>query len=143
MRPAINPGELARLHAASFITPRPWSEREMVEILAGRGVFLLTAEAAFLIGRVIADEAELLTLAVSPDLRRQGTGRRLVEGFAAEAARRGAASAFLEVAADNAAARALYAATGFQEAGYRKGYYATPDGGSIDAVVMTRALSPS
>ncbi|KFI33582.1 alanine acetyltransferase [Haematobacter missouriensis] len=139
----MTPAELAQLHAESFTTPRPWSEREMAEVLAGRGVFLLREDAAFLIGRVIADEAELLTLAVSSAFRQRGIGRRLVEGFAAEAARRGAASAFLEVAADNAPARALYAATGFRVAGHRRGYYATPDGGSVDAVVMTRALLPS
>ena len=48
--------------------------------------------------------------------------------------------AFLEVAADNAAAQALYARAGFAESGRRRGYYRRPDGSGLDALVMQRAL---
>lgn len=94
----------------------------------------------FLLGRIVADEAEVLTLAVDPASRRRGIGARLVAAFLAEAAARGAGRAFLEVAADNAAARALYAAAGFAEVARRRGYYRDPAGGAVDALVLARDL---
>ena len=132
---------LARLHAACFTMPRPWSQTEFEELLTSPGCFLLCEPAGFLLGRTIADEAELLTLAVDPQMRRSGTGRALVTAFAAQAAARGAATAFLEVAENNAAARALYAATGWRESGRRRGYYRTPQGMAVDALVLNLSLA--
>lgn len=139
----MSPEELALIHAASFTTPRPWSAQEFADLLDQRFNFLLDEAGAFLLGRVIADEAELLTLAVAPEARRRGAGARLVQTFLAEAQDRGAVSAFLEVAADNEAARALYHQTGWRESGLRKGYYQSPENGRIDAVVMSCALDPA
>jgi ribosomal-protein-alanine N-acetyltransferase len=137
----MTPVQLAALHARVFTTPRPWSAAEFAALLADPLVFLLTGPAGFLLGRVVAGEAELLTLAVAPEARRQGTGARLVQGFLQESARRGAESAFLEVAAPNAAARALYAAAGFAEAGRRRNYYRSPEGGAEDALILVFAFS--
>ncbi|SOB94400.1 GNAT family N-acetyltransferase [Rhodobacter maris] len=134
------PEALAVLHSACFTTPRPWSAAEFSELLASAPCFLLSEPEAFLLGRVIADEAELLTLAVAPGARRQGKAARLVTGFAAEARARGASAAFLEVAASNAPARALYAAAGWTEAGRRKRYYHAPDGTTEDALVLVLTL---
>jgi ribosomal-protein-alanine N-acetyltransferase len=64
----------------------------------------------------------------------------LVEDFTDEARDRGAETAFLEVAADNAPARALYAATGWEQTGARRGYYTTPEGTKIDALILRRPL---
>ena len=110
------------------------------------GCFLLTSPqgrgarplAAFLMGRVIADEAELLTLAVCPQCRRTGLARELVQRFADHAAGAGATSAFLEVAADNLPAQALYAATRWQPSGRRRDYYAP----GMDALILSLRLSP-
>ena len=136
--------DLAAIHAASFTTPAPWSADQIAATLAAPGAFLLTAPQGFLIGRVIADEAELLTLAVAPAARRQGSGAVLVARFARAAAERGAATAFLEVAADNTAAQALYAGAGWQRAGLRRGYYRRPDGAAaLDALILTRRLDPA
>ena len=132
-------GELARIHAASFVTPRAWSETEITNILGGYGCFLELAPGGFLIGRVIADEAELLTLAVDPDHRRQGIGQTLVSRFLFEAADRGATRAFLEVIATNEGAKSLYLRAGFVESATRKNYYYAPDGSKFDAVLMTKA----
>lgn len=132
---------LAELHAACFTTPRPWNEAEFRDLMRGPGTFLLNENRGFLLGRVIAGEAELLTLAVDPKGRRNGTGRALVERFAQEAEALGAESAFLEVSAENDAARALYAATGWKESGRRKGYYRSPEGDRIDALVLTLPLA--
>jgi [ribosomal protein S18]-alanine N-acetyltransferase len=87
---------------------------------------------------VIAETAEIMTVGVVPHARRAGTGRRLLDDLLAEAVRRGATEAFLEVRADNEGARALYQRAGFDEVGLRRGYYA---GGRVDAVTMRRALA--
>ncbi|AMY67857.1 GNAT family N-acetyltransferase [Frigidibacter mobilis] len=136
----MSPEALAALHAACFTVPRPWSAAEFAGLLARPDAFLLPAPAGFLLGRALAGEAELLTLAVDPGARRAGTGSRLVAQFLAEAAGRGAEAAFLEVAEDNLAAIALYATAGFAQAGRRRGYYRLPGGGATDALVMTRAI---
>ena len=138
----MTPAELAALHARCFSTPSPWSEAAFTSFLTDPLAFLLVeGDAAFLLGRAVAGEAELLTLAVAPESRRLGLGRKLLARFLYQARLRGAASAFLEVAEDNAAARALYAAQGFAELGRRPAYYARPDGTRIAAIVMQRALA--
>lgn len=136
----MTPETLARLHALSFTTPRPWGVRDFAELLTLPRTFLLADAEAFLLGRVVADEAELLTIAVPPALRNRGIARRLVAVFVEQARLRGAASAFLEVAEDNAPARRIYAGAGFTESGGRRGYYRTPEGRYIDAILMTRLL---
>lgn len=132
---------MARLHARCFVMPRPWSEAEFAGFLADPLAFLLVeADAGLMVGRAVAGEAELLTIAVAPEARQRGLGRKLISRFLYQARLRGAESAFLEVAADNTAARALYAAAGFQPAGIRRGYYRTPEGQPVDALVLRRGL---
>ena len=136
----MTPEAMAGLHALCFSMPRPWSQEEFAELLNSPLCFVLTVEGGFVLGRVVAGEAELLTIAVAPDRRRAGLGRHLTAAFLAEARSRGAESAFLEVAASNAVARALYAAAGFTAAGQRRGYYHAPDGRREDALVLVRSL---
>ena len=135
MMQGTTPEALAALHARCFTRPRPWGAQAFRDMLAGRGVFLLARPQGFLLGRVVAGEAELLTLAVDPAMRRQGAGRMLVEGFLHEAARLGAERACLEVAAGNTLALRLYQATGWTRAGLRRGYYH-----GEDAIVMDHPL---
>ncbi|MCF8510234.1 MAG: GNAT family N-acetyltransferase [Rhodobacteraceae bacterium] len=137
----MTPAEMADLHAASFTMPRPWSESEIAGLLASPLVFAQTQPGALLLGRVVAGEAELLTIAVAPDQRGRGIGQALVMAFLTEAGRRGADSAFLEVAESNLAARALYAACGFRAAGRRKGYYHHLDGGEDDALILVTSTA--
>lgn len=137
----MTPAALATLHARCFTTPRPWSEAEFAALLASPHVFLETELKGFVLGRVIAGEAELLTIAVDPDARREGRARALLAQFVSTAQTRGAEQAFLEVAEDNTAARAAYRSAGWQELGRRKGYYRMPDGNRVDAIVLTLALS--
>ena len=129
--------EMARLHWLGFAPLRPWSAAEIAEMLSNPFSFVLVESAGFLIGRVVAGEAEVLTIAVEPAARRQGVGAGLMAGFLAQARVRGAEVAFLEVAADNLAARGLYAASGFVESGRRRGYYHAPGGSAVDAVIMS------
>lgn len=141
LAPAAHPADLAALHALCFTRPRPWSADEFAALLAGPGAFLAGDATAFALGRAVAGEAELLTLAVHPDARRRGRGRACLAAFEAAARARGATRAFLEVAADNAPARALYAAAGYAEAGRRRGYYAGPGGAAVDALILARTLA--
>lgn len=136
----MTPADLAALHAVCFLSPRPWSAAEFVALTGRADTFLLTESQGFLLGRVVAGEAELLTLAVAPVARRQGTARRLLARFQAEAMARSAETAFLEVSAANAPARALYATAGWAEAGLRRGYYRRPEGGAEDALILTLDL---
>ncbi|MDF2140643.1 ribosomal protein S18-alanine N-acetyltransferase [Paenirhodobacter sp. CAU 1674] len=139
----MSPEALAALHKRCFTTPRPWSAAEFAEFLTAPLCFLQGDSQGFVLGRVIAGEAELLTICTAPEARRQGTGRALLAQFAATAQERGGESAFLEVAEDNTAARALYAAAGWRESGRRRGYYHTPEGARVDALVLTLPLRPA
>lgn len=136
----MTPAELARIHAAAFAVPRPWSAAEIAALLEAPGAILIARPGGFALIRVAAGEAELLTLAVAPPARRRGLGRALLAEAEARAAAAGAAELLLEVAEDNAAARALYAAAGYLPAGRRRGYFALPGGGRVDALVLRRAL---
>jgi ribosomal-protein-alanine N-acetyltransferase len=137
----MTPDQLAALHARCFRSPPPWSSADFASFTADPLAFLLVeGDAAFLLGRAVAGEAELLTLAVAPESRRLGLGAKLLSRFLYQARLRGADQAFLEVSARNAAAIALYESQGFALSGRRRGYYATPEGGRVDALMMTRAL---
>jgi ribosomal-protein-alanine N-acetyltransferase len=130
------PEDLAALHARCFSAPPPWGAEAFRELLRSDGVYLCALGPGFALGRVVLDEAELLTLAVAPEARRVGHGRSLLAAFEAGAIRRGATAAFLEVAAGNAAACALYAGAGYRQVGRRRGYY----GAGGDALVLSRRL---
>jgi ribosomal-protein-alanine N-acetyltransferase len=94
----------------------------------------------FALCRLAAEECEVLTCAVMPAFRRRGIGKLILEAAFAEAVRRGGRRAFLEVAADNDAARALYARCGLRPVGRRAGYYRRGDGVSVDALIMSCEL---
>ena len=124
----MTPEALAALHGACFRdAPRAWSAAEFATLLAQKGVFLIPDEDGFALGRVAGPEAELMTLAVEPAPRRRGRATGPARTFEREAILRGASEAFLEVAADNAAAGALYAAAGWVRAGLRPGYFRGPE----------------
>jgi len=138
----INPERLTEIHAASF--PRAWSEADFARVMSGgaSGLALVMEEApvGLVLWRVAADEAEILTIAVSPDHRRQGAGRRLLCGAFQVLSSEAVRQVYLEVADDNLAALQLYRAFGFAAVGRRKGYYQR-DHGAVDAQVLQRALN--
>lgn len=129
--------EMARIYAAAFPKGRAWSAAELQALIDGPGGFVVTCEHGFAIGRSIAGEAELITIALDPKAQGRGAGRALLAAFEAGS---DADVLFLEVAEDNAAARALYLSAGWRETGRRRGYYARASG-AVDAVLMgkTRA----
>lgn len=136
----MTPAELSALHQAAFVHERGWSEAEFADLLQSPFVRLHHRPGGFALSRTVAGESELLTLAVDPARRRQGTGRRLVQDWLAAAAPQ-ATVAFLEVASDNHAARALYLNAGFAVEGLRRAYYPRRDAPFADALLMRRALT--
>ena len=116
---------LASLHATSF--PESWSASAIRELFAGSGVFAYHLPDGFILARAVGDEAEILTLAVTPRARRRGFGRLLIRAAAHHAQKRGVHSLFLEVSADNIAAHTLYQGQGFIAVGRRKAYYGLQD----------------
>lgn len=133
---------LAALHGAAFPSAEAWSADAIALMLGLAGAMALVAVEAgkpvgFGLARVVADEAELLTLAVLPGARRRGCARALLAGLAARCAVRGATALFIDVSEANMPARALYDAVGACVVGRRQRYYR--DG--TDALVLRLELA--
>jgi tRNA threonylcarbamoyladenosine biosynthesis protein TsaB len=134
---------VASIHAECF--DRPWTAAEFAQLIAMPGAIATLAveggePVGFILLRKALDEAEVVTIATRPFARRRGIARRLLDHQLAELHREGVVKAFLEVAAGNEAARALYAACGFAEAGLRRGYYQRDAGQREDAMVLRKDL---
>ena len=139
----MTPEALARIHAASFTAPRPWSEKEFSALLNDPACDLITRDGGFALIRTIVSETELLTLAVDPDHRRKGIGQAILSQAIDLARGRESDQFFLEVAANNAPAIALYERLGFARIGLRRNYYRKPDGARIDALLFALPLQTS
>lgn len=136
---------IVALHAGGFEVS--WSAAAFAELSASPGIFMLKAEekggagvVGFVMARIVADEAEILTITVSDQMRGARIGQRLMEASGAEALAHGAATLFLEVAEDNQAALALYRRMGFAEIGRRPAYYERKTG-KITALTMALRLT--
>jgi len=135
---------LAAIHAASF--QRGWSESEFEQLLADRAVVAQRAAvgrriAGFILSRLAADEAEILSVAVGKRHRGRGLGRRLLDLHLRRLAAMGTQAVFLEVDETNTAARLLYERAGFEEVGRRGGYYPRDDGEAGAALVLRRDIA--
>jgi ribosomal-protein-alanine N-acetyltransferase len=144
--------ELANLERKLFATDA-WSKNMIVDELSGdyRHYWVLehrnhasrtTTAPRIVVGYggvlVLGGEGDIQTLAVSEQIRGRGWGRTLLLRLIESAELLGASSLFLEVRADNLAAKSLYVSENFQEIGVRRAYY-QPDG--VDAVMMRRRLT--
>ncbi|MXU64486.1 GNAT family N-acetyltransferase [Oceanomicrobium pacificus] len=140
----MTPEAMATIHAASFTVPRPWSAAEFARLLADPAVLAITRPQGFALFRQTGTEAELLTIAVAPDARRQGLAQAILLDGLDRLGASGAVQIFLEVAAGNGEALALYRATGFTQAGLRPGYFRDPaDGTRHDALVLRKDIAPA
>lgn len=137
----MTPKEMEAIYAAAFPESRGWTAAEFQALLDSPHCFIVARNQGFALGRVIADEAELITIATHPDAQGQGIGRQSLQGFQTEAAKRRATTAFLEVAADNAKAIPLYESDGWCRTGLRKGYYTREAGDAVDALLMGKTLT--
>jgi len=130
----------AALHAGSGFN-ESWSAEAFSGLLSMPGTAGIVAAAdetpaGLILWRSVADEAEILTICVSPDWRRMGLGRFLLENAAAHLKNAQIRRLFLEVAVNNGPANALYKTFGFQSAGHRPAYYRTADGATDAAILM-------
>jgi len=124
---------MAAIHASAFSPKDAWGRDVFSLQLGFPGVFgLLHPTGGMILMRLAADEAEVLTLAVTPAVRRGGIARSLLFQATTTAAAMGAKSVFLEVSVANIAALALYSRAGFIQAGRRPRYYSD----NSDALVM-------
>ncbi len=135
---------LSQLHRACF-PDDPWPPRAIADIIAVSGFFGRIAwqddePAGLALAQGLVGECEILTLGVLPERRRAGLGSALLAALVEELRHRGARTLFLEVAEDNSAARALYAASGFVQIGRRTNYYRGA-AGLVDALVLRLLLS--
>jgi [ribosomal protein S18]-alanine N-acetyltransferase len=136
--------DCAKLHADLF--DPAWDVRSFEGLLGQPAAVAFVARLAtgqpvgFILGQVAADEAEILTLAVRAERRRQGIATGLIEALIGAARGAGARVLFLDVAAGNTAALALYRRLRFEERSRRRAYYVTANAAPVDAVTFALAL---
>jgi len=136
-------GPLSLLHRVCF-PEDPWDVPAIAEIMGIPGFFGQIAlgneaPAGFALALDLGGECEILSLGVVPDRRRAGIGIALLDSICVVAGLRRAECVKLEVAVDNAAARALYAREGFTVVGCRRNYYCQR-GRLVDALILRRVL---
>lgn len=134
----------ATLHAAAF--RRGWSEAEFERLLTERTVVAHRAMAGrklvgFVLSRLAAGEAEILSIAVTASRQGRGIGGRLLDLHLRRLAGLGVKTLFLEVDEDNTPARRLYGRAGFREVGVRPAYYPAAARQASAARVLRRDLA--
>jgi ribosomal-protein-alanine N-acetyltransferase len=135
-------GQVMRIMGAAFqpCFGEAWTRSQCAGILPMSGVKLTIAEdsdvaVGFSLMRSVADEAELLLIAVDPTWQGCGVGQSLLDEFVDTAHAMGAVRLHLEVRDGNPAVK-TYRAAGFVPAGRRRNYYRGPDGTSHDALTL-------
>src|SRR5690606_7157636 len=136
-------GEIHRIHAHVF--HHSWSSDDFRSLIAQDTVFGFIARqqgkpdkiSGFVLARLVAGEAEILTIAVELDAQRHGIGRALMDAVLRHLYQERAESLFLEVDETNIAALTLYRRLGFNKVGTRPAYYETKNGRS-SALVLRR-----
>ena len=137
-------GRLASLHAEGF--ERGWGTGEFEQLLAERNVIGHVAESrfrsprGFVLSRIAAEEAEILSIVVSLKARGRGVGALLLGQHLSALQHHGVRALFLEVEDGNRSAIALYHRYAFETVGKRGSYYKRADGSSPSALVMRRNL---
>jgi len=123
-----------------------WTRSQLAGILPMTGVSMVVARdvcddriVGFSLDRQVADEAELLLLAVLPERHRRGVGRSLLQDFLVRARNEGLSQVHLEVRDGNPAV-AMYDESGFAPVGRRRNYYYSPNGTRHDAITLALQL---
>jgi ribosomal-protein-alanine acetyltransferase len=135
---AFHPDDAAGLTSILRDSPEAanWTQASYREWMNSPGAVAFVSEAdgrvtGFIIGRQMADEAEILNLAVAPPARRKGQGSAVLKATLEEFRTRGVSRVYLEVRESNLAARAFYAKHGFLQTGKRLNYYRKPEEAAI------------
>lgn len=125
--------EIANLHKLCFPN-KPWSASDFAD-LKKSGCEIIMSENGFVVYRCVADEAEIITIGVAPDARRNGIGSAMLCIIEKNVKNQGVNKIFLEVASTNTAGQKLYKNNGYKVVGIRPKYY---DG--VDAILMSKDL---
>ena len=125
--------DLENLHKLCFPN-KPWSATDFAD-LKKSGCDIIASQNGFIVWRVVADEAEIITVGVHPNARRTGIASAMLVLAENDAKKRGAKKIFLEVAEKTPPARVMYKNNGYTQIGVRPKYY---DG--IDAILMEKVL---
>lgn len=123
-----------------------WTRSQLTGILPMAGVFLMVAVdrasecvVGFSLFRTVADESELLLIAVLPNEQRSGIGTLLLDDFVDRARKDRANRVHLEVRDGNPAIE-MYRAAGFSPVGRRRNYYHAASGKRYDAITLAYEL---
>ena len=125
--------DLENLHRACF-PDKPWSAQDFAD-LKKSGCDIIASQNGFIVWRVVADEAEIITIGVRPEARKNGIATAMLTLVENDLKKRGVKKIFLEVAENNVPAKKLYEQNGFIQISIRPKYY---DG--IDAIIMEKKL---
>ena len=125
--------KLSNLHQKCFPT-KPWSADDFRD-LKNSGCEIIMSENGFIVYRIAVDEAEIITIGVNPDFRRNGIASAMIEIIEKNLKNQGVKKLFLEVASNNMPAQKLYENMGFKTVGLRPKYY---DG--VDAILMSKDI---
>jgi [ribosomal protein S18]-alanine N-acetyltransferase len=140
--------DVPRVHEIDVLSfSLPWPENSFrFELTENPSTLALVAELVsinntnVLIGMsvvwIIVDEAHIATIAIHPDYRGRGYGKKLLVETLRQSIHRGARLVTLEVRASNQVAQQMYDEFGFVRVGRRSHYYHDND---EDAVLMTVA----
>jgi len=134
---------LAKLHAESF-TDTVWTLEQIIGSLTlnttcGWVAYANKQPMGFILCQLADEQAEILTFCVHPQNRRQHIGEQLLQQAIAAIRAENIKTIFLEVAADNSAACALYKKLGFKVNGRRKGYYRRGTS-MVDAIYYSKII---
>lgn len=125
--------ELETLHRSCFPN-KPWSAQDFAD-LKKSGCDIIASQNGFVVWRLVADEAEIITIGVHPDARGSGIASAMLTLVENDVKKRGGNKIFLEVAENNTPARILYEHNKYKQIGIRPKYY---DG--VDAILMEKVL---
>ena len=125
--------KLSNLHKKCFPN-RPWSADDFRD-LKNSGCEIIMSENGFIVYRIVVDEAEIITIGVNPEKRRQGIASAMIGIIEKNLKNQGVKKIFLEVALNNKPAKKLYENMGFKVVGSRPKYY---DG--VDAILMAKDI---
>lgn len=128
---------LAEIHRKCFEVY--WDEKAFLDLILLPTSVGLVCDKGFILCSKVLDEAEILTVCVLPDSRRQGIASSLLSQMADELKKQGIKNLFLDVDEQNKSAISLYEKNGFLFVSRRKGYYHTKNGVS-DALIYKKEL---
>ena len=136
----MTPVAFAALMECAYTQMRPWSEEAVRLTLERPTIHFLSRPNGGLIAQIVAEECEILAIATHPDAQRKGVASDLLSELTDLAKSQNVERIFLDVAVQNAPARAFYAAKGFAEIGTRRAYYTLRDGSKDDALLLSRLV---